>query len=808
LRLSDIIQTTLSISKHSSCLRCPLANSIFVPPTINHECEVLLIGEAPGKTEIKEKKPFVGRSGQLLRRYLEKYQLLDLISISNVVKCWPSTPEGSNRTPSKKELSTCGDMFIKEEISSYKKLKLVVLLGATPFSYFFPKKSFTKCRGHILREGNINFLVTLHPAACLYEKTREDEFEKNIKKIYDFLNNSLFSERDYVIIDNVETLRSVKSEILESTLMAVDIETSEIQEKRVIEPLVLKTFSIATKKNKAFGFFYECNKTLSIEYRQEAWNLLKTILEDPGITKVFHNAKFEYTQFSLRGCIPVNFRDTMLESYLLDEQRVSDSLKYLASVFTEGYQDLVTDFADTDLDKLVRYNCEDSDLTLQIHSIFFDLIKKDSNLLKVYDELLLPAVHVFSNMERNGVALDIEYIKKLRKVLQNDINDIELELYKQYHNLRFVNLDSTQQLGDFLFNQLHVIPVNKTAKGAPALRKEDLIVFDEQGLPIAKLLLQRKKLVKQITTYVDSLPKKAGIDRKINSSYSTNRTVTGRLASSGPNLQNIPRDKKIKKMFIADKDFVLLQGDFSQAELRIAASFAEDPVMIDIYSHDGDIHVSTAATIRGIDPLSITDIDRQAAKAVNFGFVYGMQAEGFKEYAKFSYNVEFTRAEAQHARKRYFEKYAMLPVWHEKTKEFVLAHGYVLNPFGRKRRLPDVFSDKASVKNKALRQSINAPVQATASDLCVYTMVNLQKYIEKMKMSSNLILTVHDSIVLNAHKREAEDIVYFLVDLVDSMQAQFSFLRVPMKMDFELGNSWGELFKIKSLDKIPELLTL
>ena len=795
MRLADAIESTLKITKHSKCLKCSLADSVFVPPTLEAEAEILLVGEAPGKTDSKERKPFVGRAGTKLKEYLTKYELLERVSISNVVKCWPSTPEGQNRTPTVKEMNMCGDMFIKEEIASLAKLRLVVLMGNTPFSYFFPKKSFTKCRGHILREGNMSYLVTLHPSTCIYDKAREAEFERNIKKIKDFLEDNLFAKRDYLIVDNVETLRSIKNEILAARLVAVDIETSEIPERRNTEPLVLKTFAISTAPNKAYGFFYECVKTLSIEYRNEAWDMLKTLLEDPSITKVFHNAKFEYTQFSLRGCTPVNFRDTMLESYLLDESRAFNSLKYLASLFTEGYEDIVTDFSEnTDLDKLVRYNCEDADLTMQIHQRFFTSVSKDAGLMKVYDELMIPGVHVFSTMERNGVTLDLEYSKRLREVLLDQVATVEEQLYSQYHNLRFINLDSTQQLSDFIFNQLGLTPLHKSKKtGQALLRKEDLVLLEEQGLPIARLLLERKRLVKQLTTYTESLAKKAGTDKKINSSYSMIGTVTGRLASSGPNLQNIPRDKKIKKMFTASPGRVLLQGDFSQAELRIAASFAEDPMMIKIYAADGDIHTSTAATVKSVSEDAVTKDDRQAAKAVNFGFVYGMQAEGFKIYAKSSYSVDISSYDAHQYRQRYFDKYAMLPVWHDRTKAFAMQHGYVETPFGRKRRLPDVFSSQQGLKNKALRQCINAPVQATASDLCIYTMINMQKYIERSKMDSKLILTVHDSIVFDTCSNEMDDLMFFMLDLVADMQNRFEFLKVPMKMDFESGPSWGEL---------------
>jgi len=812
MKFSDLVENTLKFKKSASCVDCPIANSIFVPPHVNQDCEVLLIGEAPGKTEVAQRVPFVGTAGKLLKKSLEDAGFdISTMSVTNIVKCRPYDEKGATRTPTKKEFMKCGSTFIDAEVSSFGKLKVVILLGKSPFDYFFPKGSYAKSRGHFLKEGGKVFFVSMHPSHALYNPNKETELANDMLKVKEYLDNKLFSGRSYHFVDNIASLEACKADLLAARKVAIDIETPPIPDERLVDALPIKCFTICTQKDHVYGFYFECKKTISLEYRKAVWALLKEILEDEKTIKIFHNAKFEYLNFLKRDCKVVNYRDTMLEAFLLDENR-EVGLKPLAAIYTKGYRNVVTDFKNVDITELIGYCAEDADLTMQLHETFYPNVKGDTGLNYVYKEILLPAVHVLATIEKNGVSFDVDYAQTLERDILAKIQVIEDQLYAAHRNLKFINLDSTKQLSDFLFNNLKVIPVSKTKGGQPALGKNDLIVFSERGLTIADPLLDRRKYKKQLTTYVKALPKLIGMDRRINSSYKLTGTVTGRLASANPNLQNIPRDKSIKNLIIAEmidsyfeqhglNKYCLLQGDFSQAELRIAASIANDAEMIRVYNTPGgDIHNTTGATVAGVSLEEVTKEMRQGAKAVNFGFIYGMEWEGFKSYAKFQYKVEFSDKDAKLARTKFFAKYCSLLPWHEKAKAFATKNGFILSPLGRKRRLPQVWSKEQGKRNAALRQAINSPVQGTASDLTVYTMIQAQKFLEKKNMQSKIVLTVHDSIIFSAHEKEVDGIIFFLMNTVAGLQDKFNFLRVPMVMDFEKGDRWGNLEKINTAD--------
>jgi len=760
-----------------------------------------MVGDIPVKDESDAGRPIAGKAGKILKEYLDIHGIdRDTVSVSNVVKCRPDEKD----TFKVNHITECGDRFLANEVSSLKSLKLIVLLGKTAFSYFFNKGNYAKSCGHFMAGHGATFFCMLPPSQAY---KREEEFSNDIKKIKLFLDGALFTDRNYIVVDSMDKLKAAEQTLSQYDTLSIDIETNIIPKRREIKPLTLKTFAISPEKNVSYGFYMECDKTISPRYHQEAWRMLSSFLVNPKIKKVFHNAAFECKQFRLRGCNPVNYDDTMIEAFLLDENRPIN-LKELAHTYTEGYKNLISGFNQT-TEKLLGYNMEDADLTLQLHTQFKPALIKNKGLLWIYDNLMIPETYLFPTIEMNGVLFDTDYALELNRALSVDVGQLEASIFGKYPMLRNTNLDSPKQLAAFMFGVLGLKPKSETPTGRPSLAKNDLTLFKEDGVVLAEWILERRVVKKLISTYVKALPNLLGDDSKLSSSYSTTTAKTGRAASSKPNLQNIPRDKRVKNTFTPDPGNVFLQGDFSQAELRIAASIADEKRMIDIYRNDGDIHRLTASIVAGIPLAEVTKIHRQSAKAVNFGFIYGMEALGFKSYAKQDYNAEFTEKEAIRARELYFENYSALAPWHARVKRFAEKHGYVVSPLGRVRRLPDAQNHTDfKKKSSALRQALNAPVQATAADLTAYTMIRAQRFLEKMDMKSKLVLTVHDSIVFSAVPEEVEALAMFLTDTVTSLERKFSWLTVPMKMDFEIGDRWGALRECSNIEQLLQYLQL
>ena len=795
---SKLIDVNSSTKNSNNCKGCKYFKNDFMPSLINEDCETLIIKNYPSKNEIKGQKHLAGSGSSFLLNHLKTLNMT--YSVLYLVHCQTNGTE-----PSKSVKDKCSSFFLQKEFTKFKKLKIILLMGKEPAAFFFPKAKYNKILGNFLHLNGIPTIILPEPSKCVNNETMKRIFNKSIKKSVDFLDGKLFKDKSYAIINTVEGLENVKEEILSSKIVAIDIETEEANFKeRRTTPLQMKCFSIATGKNKGYGFYYEVPQTPSRVYRKAIRDFLEQILADKNIAKVFHNVKFEYEEFLKRGLKLRNYHDTMIMAQLLDENKPIN-LKYLASTYLDGYESLVFDFESTPISVLSQYNIEDSDLTLQLYELFYPQIESNEKLLFVYKNIMLKGVYPLLKMQLNGVKLNMEHIHKLSKELKEKIKEIDKKMVKEYPEIKGINVDSTKQLGEFMFNTLGLAPKGETKSGKPSLTKNDLKAYVEDGIPLASYILERRILFKQLSTYVDSLPKNIGTDGRINSRYSMTTAVTGRLASSNPNLQNIHRDKQIKRIFTADDGFFMLSSDFSQAELRIAASIANEKAMLKIYNEGGDIHKLTAAQVASIDISQVTKQQRQGAKAVNFGFIYEMSAIGFMVYAKSSYGVTFTQQEAINTKNAYFAAYPAIKVWHEKTKDFAIKNGFVVSPLGRIRHLPKVWSKDNGERNAALRQAINSPVQGTGSDFTVLTMIKAQQFIEKYNLQSKLILTVHDSIVFLTNKREASKLITFLNNVVANFQHQYSFLKCPMRLDHEIGPTYGDLQEVKSLDDIENL---
>ncbi|MFH1456784.1 MAG: DNA polymerase I [Patescibacteria group bacterium] len=526
-------------------------------------------------------------------------------------------------------------------------------------------------------------------------------------------------------------------------------------------------------------------------------NKLKNIFKNPNIKKIAHNLKFDYEVlktfgFDVRGL----FFDTMLASYLLNPGTRQHSLDALA--FTElGYKmqpitDLIGEkksqqisLADVQVERVANYYCEDADITWQLYGKLSEKLD-DAIIEGVLQKIEVPLVPVLAEMEKNGVKIDLKFLDKMSIDLGKRIIKLEKEIYS-IAGQEF-NVASPKQLKEILFDKLKisVLGLGKTKTGVSTAAGElDKLKGKHK---IIDLIIEFRELSKLKNTYLDPLPKLVDKRDRIHTSFNQTITATGRLSSSNPNLQNIPirteLGKEIRKAFIAEKRYSILAVDYSQIELRIVASLANDKKMIRAFEKKADIHTETAAAIFGIKPEKVSKEVRRQAKAVNFGVIYGQGPRGLATGTGISYD------EAQNFIEKYFEVYDGIKNYIEETIVLTRELGYTETLLGRRRYLPEINAHHPQLRSQAERMAINMPVQGFAADLIKLAMINLHKRLQTEFVSGQvrMLLQVHDELVFEVK----EDLIKHAEKIIKTEMEQVYKLRVPIEVEIGVGKNWGE----------------
>jgi DNA polymerase-1 len=442
---------------------------------------------------------------------------------------------------------------------------------------------------------------------------------------------------------------------------------------------------------------------------------------------------------------------------------------------------------DVELEKIKEYAAEDADITLQLKQVFLPKLK-EKEVEKVFYEVDNPLVKVLTDMEYEGVAIDIPFLNEYSKELEKEAKIAEESVYKQA-GVRF-NLASPKQLGEVLFDKLQLDPKAKKTKTGQYATGEDVLQKLAHQSPIVEDILAFRELTKLKSTYVDSLPllinRKTG---RVHTSYGQAIAVTGRLSSNNPNLQNIPvrseRGKEIRKAFIPrDNKHVLISADYSQIELRIVAAISGDPNMCEAFRLGKDIHTATAAKVYGIDESEVTKEQRYKAKSVNFGIIYGQGAFGLAD------NLGISRTEAKAIIDNYKKEFSGITTYMEDTISFAQKNGYVETLMGRKRWLRDINSSNFTVRGFAERNAINSPIQGTAADMIKMAMIRVQAALKKSNFKSRMIMQVHDELVFDAVREEAEELKALILE---GMQAALPLPNnVPVIAEAGIGDNWLE----------------
>jgi DNA polymerase I len=442
---------------------------------------------------------------------------------------------------------------------------------------------------------------------------------------------------------------------------------------------------------------------------------------------------------------------------------------------------------DVEVGKVKEYAAEDADITLQLKHQFTPLLKQ-LEVENVFEKVENPLVKVLTDMEFEGIKVDICFLQDYSRQLEQQAKEAEDKVYQQA-GVRF-NLASPKQLGEVLFEKLNIDPRAKKTKTGQYATGEDVLAKLALQNPIVDDILAFRELTKLRSTYVDALPlminQKTG---RVHTSYAQAVAVTGRLSSNNPNLQNIPvrteRGREIRKAFIPrDNNHVILSADYSQIELRIVAAISGDINMCDAFKKGIDIHTATAAKVFGIDESTVSKDQRRKAKSVNFGIIYGQGAFGLAD------NLGISRTEAKEIIDNYKKEFSGITRYMDETVNFAKEHGYVQTLMGRKRWLRDINSSNFTVRGFAERNAINSPIQGTAADMIKLAMTAMHGAIKKAKLRSRMILQVHDELVFDALKEEVELLTPMIIE---SMQNALPLPNeVPVIAEVGNGENWLE----------------
>jgi DNA polymerase-1 len=580
---------------------------------------------------------------------------------------------------------------------------------------------------------------------------------------------------------------------------AVDTETNSLNTQKA----ELVGVSISIRENEAFYIpvGHKNNKDKNLKKQidlKKLINLLKPYLEDETIKKIGQNIKYDLKIFLKYGVDIKNFEDTMLLSYTLDAGINRHNLDLLAKIHLDytniKFKDIVgTGKSEITFDQVLienayKYACEDADITLKLYNLFKDRMVKEKCFF-VYENLEIPLVNVLIRMENTGIKIDEKILKNLSKSFEKELKVIEKKIFKI--SSESFNIASTKQLGDILYEKLKISGTKKTKKGNFATNVNVLEDLANKGHEFPKLVLEWRQKSKLKNTYTDSLPKY--IDQnseRIHTSFLLAATSTGRLASSDPNLQNIPikskEGKEIRSAFVTDKGKSIISADYSQIEMRVLAHVADVKELKKAFTNNEDIHNITASQIFECDIKKISEDMRRKAKAINFGIIYGISSYGLAKQISVSNN------EAEQFLFSYFKKFPEIKEFMQSTLKFCRKNGFVKTMFERKCHFPNINDKNHTLKSFQERAAINAPIQGAAADIIRFAMINIDKKIIEKKIDATLLVQIHDELLLETKDAIInKEIIKIKSEMENAIDKDYNF-SVPLIVDANSAKNWND----------------
>ena len=642
---------------------------------------------------------------------------------------------------------------------------------------------------NFLREMEFNRLLS--QAISFYgEDVRNSKKEKgNINKTPKVNTNS------YKNVLNEPDLDKLIKKLNEKSIISVDCETSSLNPMDA--ELVGISFCYDINEAYYIPVAHKNFKSLSKEF---VIKKLKNILEDQSVKKVGQNIKYDYMIFKKYGVSIEPIEDTMLLSYTLDAGNNRHNMDTLSEIHlghkTIAYKEIVgsgkkqLNFSDVNLEEATKYAAEDADVTLRLYNVLKDRVDSEK-LSKIYEVFEKPMVKLLSKLEMNGIKIDDSYLKKLSKKFEERLIKKENEIYK-ISGKKF-NIGSTKQLGEIIYNDLKIAKLKKTKKGSLATSAKVLEDLAITGHKFPKLIIEWRQDSKLKSTYTDALQDHINKKTKrVHTSFLLAATNTGRLASSDPNLQNIPiksaDGKEIRKAFVADKGNILISADYSQIEMRILADMADVKELKKAFKNNEDIHSLTASQVFGVPIKKIDEDLRRKAKAINFGIIYGITQYGLAK------QISVSNQEAQDFINEYFKKFPEIKDYMNSTIKFCRKNGYVNNIFGRRIHLRSINDKNFSIRSFQERAAINAPIQGSAADIIRLAMIEIDRVTEKeKKISAKMLLQIHDELVFESSIKNQKNNEKLIKKVMTSVSAsEHHMFSIPLEVNVNSGYNWGE----------------
>ena len=770
--------------RNPHCTECPLwegAQSVCLIGAGKLKAEVMLIGEAPGYREDEIRKPFAGKAGRLLDRILEEFRINRRDTyISNAVHCRPP----DNRTPKWKEVLACRHYLI-DEVRGVEP-KIIIAMGNVACMGLTNVRKFTigENRGNILRIpedklSHIPIIPTYHPAAALrkdyYLELILQDFEKALRILKEGTNSGQSKETHYY--------RGIAVNITDH--IVIDLETTGL------DPFAIGGNILC------FGSTNTSHKGW-VTTNGEA---LRETLGDSRITKIGHNLKFDIKWLITQGYkVKGPLYDTLAAFHLLDENYPNKGLKELVSLHTDmgdysAKMRRTLQLVKYDMSRVPevirnRYCAQDVDGTYRLYNIYEPRLKEEGLvplfqlMMQAYKVIIKAEIHGFNIDQEKRLELRNNYIKKIDK-LSHYLEDLS--------GLEEFNPNSSQQLGDLLFRKLGFAIVKTTPTGRLSTDESVLLTLKEvDNTGVIDKILKLRQLNGDYSKYLTPEKELCKPDGRVHCDYRITGTVTGRWSCKNPNLQQVPRESRIKELFIPSRsEGYIMQIDYSQGELRLLAEYSRDKKLLQIFDEgEYDIHLAVAAQMLGKSPENVTKEERKAAKTVNFGILYG---EG---PGKLSKQLGISFMKAVRFMEEYKAQYLGVAKWIREMHHRVIEEGEVISLFGRKRRLVILDQDTPQGQ-EALRQSANSPVQGGLHDLNILSMVAMDKEIRKQGMRSKFVADVHDEAILDVYDMEEaielKKIAREVFCNPDTSAFGFEF-RVPLEIGIGMGKNWKEAY--------------
>jgi len=642
----------------------------------------------------------------------------------------------------------------------------------------------------------------------LYSFLREMEFNRLLSNVISSygepqINLKILPEKKikidtkkYITIKKINDLDVWIKLAEEKGEFAVDTETNSLDPHKA--ELVGISLCIEPGKACYIPLKHDLQKLLN---KDDILKKLKPLLEDKSTKKIGQNIKYDLIVFYYHGINLNSVEDTMLMSYTLDAGNHRHNMNDLAEIHlnhkTIKFKDLVGSgknqitFDKVNIDKATEYAAEDADITLRLYK-FFSKRLKDEKLLHIYEVFEKPMINILAKMEIHGIKIDKGLLKKTSEKFESEIKKIEKKIFKI--SKREFNIGSTKQLGEIMYNELKISNLKKTRKGSYATSASVLEDLAFKGHDLPKLILDWRQVSKLKNTYSDALPEHINYKTKrVHTSFLLAATTTGRLASSDPNLQNIPikteDGKLIRRAFISEPGYTLISADYNQIEMRVLADLADVKELKKAFKNNEDIHSLTASQVFNLSLKKVNSESRRKAKAINFGIIYGISQYGLAK------QISVSNQEAADFLNSYFIKFPEIKEYMNSTISFCRKTGYVNNIFGRRCYMPRINDKNFNVRNFQERASINAPIQSSAAEIMRLAMIRLDKKIKDTPSSKfKMLLQIHDELIFEVSKKEVKKFIPIVNSEMSSViSSELHSFSIPLTVDINDGDNWGIL---------------